>query len=179
MFIIAGSYIERYRRYTSSMDKQSIRQEYLLKRRQMSLSDVREKSKHIITKLQSSVEWSSVRFVHVYRSQATLNEAETSGIIEFLHKKWPQVNMTVGDPSPTAPLPAAKYDLVIVPVVVFDAKLNRLGFGGGWYDRFLALQPRVMTIGLAYDFQQTTTIPVVTQDIRLNMIITDTGITRV
>jgi 5-formyltetrahydrofolate cyclo-ligase len=45
-------------------------------------------------------------------------------------------------------------DLVVVPAVAFDKKNNRLGRGGGYYDRFLGQLPSsVSTVGLAFDFQ--------------------------
>ena len=41
----------------------------------------------------------------------------------------------------------------IVPAVVFDKKGYRIGYGGGYYDRFLAEEPNHPTIGLCFDFQ--------------------------
>ena len=60
-----------------------------------------------------------------------------------------------GVPEPAADGPAAadKAGLVIVPGLVFDRRGYRIGYGGGYYDRFLSLEPGHPTIGLCYDFQ--------------------------
>jgi 5-formyltetrahydrofolate cyclo-ligase len=51
-------------------------------------------------------------------------------------------------------------DMVVVPGVAFDKQNNRLGRGGGYYDRFLgSLSPRTVTVGLAFDFQIVDTLP--------------------
>jgi len=55
---------------------------------------------------------------------------------------------------PTKVLPDNSFDMVIVPGVAFDKQNNRLGRGGGYYDRFLETLPsHIPTVGLAFDFQ--------------------------
>lgn len=53
-----------------------------------------------------------------------------------------------------------RLDMVVVPGVAFDKQNNRLGRGGGYYDRFLGSLPsRVSTVGLAFDFQIVDALP--------------------
>jgi len=68
-------------------------------------------------------------------------------------------------------------DLVIVPGLVFDKNLNRLGYGGGFYDRLLPLIPvGVKKIALCFDIQVVDSIPVSEHDIKVDLLITDTNI---
>ena len=63
-------------------------------------------------------------------------------------------------------------DVVIVPGLAFDKHHNRLGRGAGYYDRFLSTLPKtVTTVGLAFDFQLTESLPVEAHDVRLGQII--------
>ena len=65
------------------------------------------------------------------------------------------VSSPFGAPEPIddAPLALDKSALVLVPGLAFDSRGYRIGYGGGYYDRFLALEPEHPTIGLCYDFQ--------------------------
>jgi len=80
----------------------------------------------------------------------------------------------VMEPSNSAPeLP---LDIVTVPLLGFDLHGNRLGYGGGYYDRTLAhlrRQREVVAIGVAYDDQELTSVPVDADDERLDMVVTD------
>ena len=74
-------------------------------------------------------------------------------------------------------------DLVLTPLVGFDAHGNRLGMGGGFYDRSFAhllrrrhwLKPRL--VGLAFDFQQVTRLPAQRWDVPLTAVATENRIT--
>ena len=81
-----------------------------------------------------------------------------------------------GVEEPAADAPALTPDIVVTPLLAFDAAGNRLGYGGGFYDRTLrGLRARYNTlaIGGAYDEQEFPTLPVHTGDEVLDMIITD------
>lgn len=67
--------------------------------------------------------------------------------------------------------------LVLVPGIAFDAQGNRLGFGAGYYDRFLAVH-KGLRAGLAYGFQVVDTVPAEPHDIAMDFVITDEGTIR-
>ncbi len=67
-------------------------------------------------------------------------------------------------------------DILLVPLVAFDKNLNRLGYGGGFYDRYIKKikqNKKVVTIGLAYSFQKVKKIPIQKYDIKLDFIMTE------
>lgn len=69
---------------------------------------------------------------------------------------------------------ADRIDLVIVPAMAFDPKGNRLGRGGGFYDRFLARpELRAATVGVAYDEQIVRDLPVGENDKPVDVVVTD------
>ena len=69
-------------------------------------------------------------------------------------------------------------DLLIVPLLAFDATGARLGYGGGFYDRTIAQARqtrRVLTVGVAYDEQELAAVPCDDRDQRLDWIVTPSG----
>ena len=67
-------------------------------------------------------------------------------------------------------------DILLVPLVAFDRNLNRLGYGAGFYDRliqFLKKRKNIITIGLAFDFQEVYSIPASKHDQKLDYIVTN------
>lgn len=81
-----------------------------------------------------------------------------------------------GIPEPKNPkeFPLEKIDMVVIPGIAFDREGNRVGYGMGFYDRFLkTLKPRIPRIALAYDFQIVGEIPTDGHDVRIHKIITE------
>ena len=70
-----------------------------------------------------------------------------------------------------------KYpDVLLVPLVAFDKNCNRIGYGGGFYDRYITKirkRKKILTIGFAYTFQKVKKIPTNNYDIKLDIIITN------
>jgi len=63
-------------------------------------------------------------------------------------------------------------DLIIVPGVAFDKELNRLGRGGGYYDRFLKRFRKAAKYAVAYDFQIVEKVPAASFDMKMDAVIT-------
>ncbi len=71
-------------------------------------------------------------------------------------------------------------DLILVPLVAYDKFHNRLGYGKGYYDRFLKKHTKnkknPLTIGLAFSFQKYKKIPISKHDVKLDYVLTEKGI---
>ena len=84
----------------------------------------------------------------------------------------------IQEPQSTAAIFPNQLDVILVPLVAFDAAGNRLGMGAGFYDRALKnlvyqCSTRPLLIGLAYSFQEVKSIPAQPWDVPLDAILTD------
>ena len=83
-----------------------------------------------------------------------------------------------GIAEPKADKPVLEPDIVLVPLLAFDAAGRRLGYGGGYYDRTLrGLRARksIVAVGLAYDEQQVDAVPHLDYDERLDWVLRPSG----
>lgn len=78
-----------------------------------------------------------------------------------------------GIPEPVADAPVAEDEtaLVLMPGIAFTQKGDRMGYGGGFYDRFLAEEPNHPTVALCYDFQILDSLPTEEFDIPVDMVL--------
>lgn len=182
-----------------SSSKKKLREHYLRTRNNLSKSLVLKKSALITEKVLVSREFSNASVIHTYVSIERNHEVDTSSLItealkrnkrvvvpkvigqgeldhieinsleELKENKW-----GVPEPEKKKKIRVNKLDLVIVPMVAGDQKKNRLGYGKGYYDRFLVNCPAVK-IGLLFDCQlHNDKLPVETFDIPLDILITET-----
>jgi 5-formyltetrahydrofolate cyclo-ligase len=89
------------------------------------------------------------------------------------------VPSTFGVPEPIGseiPADARDVDTIILPMLGFDRTGGRIGYGAGYYDRFLSKNPDLVKIGVAFACQEFPGLPVDENDIRMDYIITEEGI---
>jgi 5-formyltetrahydrofolate cyclo-ligase len=102
----------------------------------------------------------------------------------LLFRTWDE-NTRLKEGHFTIPEPDAAFsrvvmpDVLIVPMLAFDADGNRLGYGAGHYDRTLAvMKKKPLLIGVAYAFSQAEAVPADPHDIKMDIIVTDSGFYR-
>lgn len=83
-------------------------------------------------------------------------------------------NIPEPDPHKSVPANEDTIDVVLLPGSVFDEQGGRLGYGGGYYDRFLARERvRAIRIGLAYELQVVRELPLLPHDQRVHILVTE------
>lgn len=177
------------------MIKDELRKEIRTKRCELDEDTVRNSATAIWNRLKELKEFKNTSRIYVYH--AFRNEVDTCNIIQYgfdhgieiclpkIHDKtmdfykitsYKQLKkgyMGILEPDETARKVELHHGIVIVPGTAFDNNCNRMGYGGGYYDRFLFKNPNLTKIGIAYDFQIFDTIPVESYDIPMDYVITE------
>jgi 5-formyltetrahydrofolate cyclo-ligase len=123
--------------------------------------------------------WTAVDELDEVRTASTImaftsihGEPLTAGFIER-HRSMGQ---TVALPEDAPPPDPASVDVVLVPATALTPHGDRLGQGGGWYDRFLAdVDPGCTKIGVCFDAQLVEELPTEPHDVRLDVVVTELG----
>lgn len=79
----------------------------------------------------------------------------------------------IPEPATKVPVPASSAGVVVVPGVAFDQRGGRLGYGGGFYDRFLAAAVGVTRIGICFETQIVDELPMLEHDQGVDIVVTE------
>lgn len=157
------------------MDKKALRQQIREKKRAMTPEKIQEKSRLLAEKFLASRAYREAKAVYGYlpynqevRTVPILEQALRDGKRVAVPKcygdemrfLWMEDLSLVekgyaGIPEPIADGPVAEDPsaLILMPGMAFDREGHRIGYGGGFYDKFLAAEPGHPTLALCYDFQ--------------------------
>lgn len=163
------------------MTKSGLRRTYLSKRKNLDPGSIQQLTQAISANLTAFLRDKSFTTVHIFLTQARNNEVDTLKIIDalrdafsnlrvaapfvvpgtrdmlhfsispgskFIHNTW-----QIPEPDPAAELQVLpkEIDVVIIPMLAFDKQGFRVGYGGGFYDRFLPqCRPETWKIGLSF-----------------------------
>lgn len=182
--------------------KRTIRAEALAARRSLTSEQVTQKSTAILDKLRSIPEFESARALLVYVSSKD-NEVDTLRLIRTAIQSgrkvlvpvavtstremvWSELKSldelqpsTFGIMEPKEdrirPVEHCETDVALVPGIAFDVAGRRIGYGGGYYDRFLAAF-RGKKVALTYELQVYESIPAEPHDLPVDVIVTENRI---
>ncbi len=146
----------------------------------------REKKKNLSLYYPSNYEVNTIKLFealektsHLSTSLPVISNNGTMKFVEWKPSDPLQVNI-YGFLEPIKQKKTISPDLFVVPLLAYDKFHNRLGYGKGYYDRFLKKYAKkkknILTIGLAFSFQKYKKIPTSKHDVKLDYILTEKGI---
>lgn len=164
-----------------SLTKQQSRDYFLEERKKISTIETETKSERIAARLLEVLAESTVRYLHSFIADGSRREVDTLFIRQILQTKLPQLHWVAPrviprtrnmqhflwddattflsnrwgidepDPASSTLLDIQLIDAVLVPLLAFDKQGHRAGYGGGYYDRFLAeCRSHVLKIGVSF-----------------------------
>lgn len=163
------------------MLKKQAKDFFLQKRKQYSLNEIEAKSKQICKLFFDEISLISIKNIHCFLPIVSQNEVNTYFVINYLLENHPNITISVPwcderdnsmksfvyqpnkliknkwnieepDPQTAVEINQSSIDMVLVPLVVFDIQGHRVGYGKGFYDRFLAkCKPDIVKIGLCFE----------------------------
>ena len=178
------------------MDKKALRREIGAKKRALTEQQIIDRSRVLAGKLYETPIYRDCKSLYAYLSFN--QEVRTNPIIE---RAWadgkrvavpkvigsemvfiwidsfdnlaPQGAFNITEPIENGPVADDETALILMPGLAFDPQGHRVGYGGGYYDRYLAVQPNHPTVALCYDFQLYDRLDVDDYDVPVDVVITD------
>jgi 5-formyltetrahydrofolate cyclo-ligase len=167
--------------------KAKLREKLKQARQQLSPDDRVFFSQTICEKLEK-LDWSDVSTVHFYEPIKELVEVDIMPFINKIRLRYPDIKLYTWAKvdklwkivswhggSISSPL---YFDAIIVPILGFDTYMHRIGYGGGYYDRFLTNQIEAKKIGVSFEMGKTEKIPADSHDIKVDRVISEKSMYR-
>lgn len=186
------------------MDKKSLRHKYKSLRKALSQEEFQSKQKQVLNNTLQYILASEAKVIHSFIAISKLSELQIELIFEPLWDAGKTIVVSVSDfktsslrhfileadtelressfgikePVGTKEISASELDLVLVPLLAADIAGNRVGYGKGFYDRFLRdLSPQAQFIGLSlFDLESDLISDIHPNDIPLNLFINPEGV---
>jgi 5-formyltetrahydrofolate cyclo-ligase len=170
------------------MTKANLRKSLKLQRQKLSHAERQDHSQLIINRAFEIIDWQNIKSLHIYLPIESQNEVDTLRFLVAARQINPELKIATswrdGVEVKTSWLdednkigklvkPSYRFSLIIIPMLGFDTRGFRLGYGGGFYDRFLLTQPSALTIGLCYEFGHLQNMPHEDHDVPLKLIATE------
>ena len=175
------------------MDKKVLRREIREKKRAMTEEEIVDRSEKLGQLFVQSEAYRNAKTVYGYlpynqevRTVPMLEQALRDGkrvavpkiygdTMKFLYlddlSKVEKNDMGIPEPIADTPVAEDKTALVLMPGLAFTEQGDRMGYGGGFYDRFLAEEPDHPTLALCYDFQMVDSLPTEEFDIPVDTVL--------
>jgi 5-formyltetrahydrofolate cyclo-ligase len=172
------------------MNKKELREKYISIRK--NITNKEDKSNIIFNSIINDKDYINSKVIGIYKSLS--NEVNTDRLIEYslsigkvvvlpkidkdnmnfylIDNNTKYIKSSFGVEEPISNTVITDIDLFIIPGVVFDKFLNRIGFGKGYYDKYLDNSDSIK-IGICFEEQITNSIKTDSNDIKMNKIITD------
>jgi 5-formyltetrahydrofolate cyclo-ligase len=186
------------------LDKKSLRHKYKSLRKALSQEEFQSKQKQVLNHTLSYILASEAKVIHSFIAISKLSELQIELIFEPLWDAGKTIVVSVSDfktsslrhfileagtelressfgikePVKAKEISASELDLVLVPLLAADIAGNRVGYGKGFYDRFLSdLSPQAESIGLSlFDLESDLISDIHPNDIPLNLFINPEGV---
>lgn len=166
-----------------STTKPRLRKSLQKARLALSPEDRQAKTTTIAGSLLQAIDWSAAKSVHCFEPIMRLGEVDLTDFVVALQTDREDIRVytsrklggewQIVSVDTDKPIVVPEFDVIIVPMLGFDASLHRVGYGGGYYDKFLAAQPSARKIGVCYEFGRVNHLPSEPHDVPLDMIVTE------
>ncbi len=183
------------------MTKTELRKLYLQKRKTLSEAEYFALNHRLTEIFFTSIDLSFIHVLHTFLPVVEKREPDTWLIIDRIRREFPHVRLSIPrvnnetdqlenfyfeglhqlkknnwgilEPEQGIPTPPEKIDLVLVPLLAFDKQGNRVGYGKGYYDRFLkTVKPACLKIGISHFDAPNEIDSVTNSDVSLNSVLT-------